>query len=159
MINEYQNPFFFVTKEKYRERNFYIVNKAPAVIIFAYDSDGIYFIKQFRPAIKTWGWELPAGGTDGQDPLFAAKRELKEETGLIADKWSKIGMMHIAPGLSTNVTYIFTAENLTQTGVNEQEEEGIVDCKKFSIEEIKRMIDSEEIHDAPTISALARILL
>lgn len=160
----HENPWFKVTKEDFiRHDNkpctFYVVNKSPASFIIPIDKDGsIYLIKQYRHATRTWGWEVPAGSTDGENPVLAAKRELQEETGLKAIHWEQIANIHLTPGISNNITHIFVARHLTQTTENTQEEEGIVDCQKFTVYEIKDMIKSGEIHDAPSIACLARVL-
>jgi 8-oxo-dGTP pyrophosphatase MutT (NUDIX family) len=160
----HENPWFKVTKEEFIRHDgkpctFYVVNKQEAVFVIPFSKDGsIYMVKQYRHATRTWGWEVPAGGSDGEQPILAAKRELQEETGLVAAHWEQAATIHLTPGISNNNTYIFVARNLTQTADNTQEDEGIVACKRFSIPEIKDMIISGEIHDAPTIASLARVL-
>ncbi len=161
----HQNPWFKVTEETFIKPNgaectFYVVNRGVAVFILPIDKDGsIYLIKQFRHPTQTWGWELPAGSTDGEEPIVAAKRELQEETGLVAGKWGLVGIIHLTPGVSTNITHIYIAQDLVQTDQNEQEEEGIIDCRKFTMDEIKNMVASGEIHDGPTLASIAKALL
>lgn len=160
----HSNPWFKILKDEFKrydgvQATFYVVSKSPAVFILPIaENKEIYLIKQFRHATQTWGWELPAGSTDKESPIKAAKRELKEETGLTAKIWQFISTINLVPGLSDNITYIFIAKHLIQTFENEQTEEGIVACEKFSIKKIKNMISSGEIHDAPTIAILAKIL-
>ena len=120
----HKNPWFKVTKEQFTRHDgvkctFYVVNKPSAVFIVPIDyDDSVYFIKQFRHATRTWGWELPAGSTDGEDPLAAAKRELQEETGLVANTMKPKGRIHLAPGISTNAGHIYVARDLVQTNNN-----------------------------------------
>ena len=140
--------------------DYFVMEKGASVFIipieFSFPENHIYLIKQFRYATQTWSWEIPAGSADGGDPLKAAKRELKEETGLHAEHWLNQGTYQVSPGLSDNIGHIFLASLLTQTNSNEQEEEGIIDCKKFTISEIKYMIKSRDITDGPTMAALCR---
>lgn len=158
----HSNPWFKVTRDQVvtnfdKQKVFYVIRKSPASFVVPISVSGeIYLIKQFRYATRTWGWELPAGSTDFEDPLEAAKRELQEETGLKANEWEKVGTIHLTPGVSNNITHMYIAKDLVQTSYNTQKEEGIVDVKRFSLTEIKQMIKSGDILDAPTIAILAR---
>ncbi len=94
------------------------------------------------------------GGSEGQNLLVAAKRELQEETGLIANTWQQIGKFETANGFSDQVGVVFVAKNLHDSSEHEQAEEGITDCKAFSYTKLKQMIRDGEILDGPTIAAL-----
>src|SRR6478609_1426384 len=67
--------------------------KNQAIGVIPLDAEGnIYLVGQYRYAIDEYSWEIPeGGGALNADPLDAAKRELKEETGLVANKWTKLG--------------------------------------------------------------------
>lgn len=142
---------------------YYLMDKHPSVFIVPIEQTAtnnifIYMIKQFRYATKSWSWELPAGAIDkGELALKAAKRELWEETGFKAYSWEEKGKLLVAPGLSSNVAFIYEAKNLIQTGSDRKDEEGIVDMEKFSLDQIKHKIRNNEINDGPTISVLAKL--
>jgi len=160
----FTSPYFEIAKEKFvrhdgKEGEYWVLNKHPSVFILAVSEDGkIYFVKQFRYPTKRWSLELPAGGTDGEVPLDAAKRELWEETGLKAHKWIALGTYQVAPGLSTNIGHIFVAKALEMTKENRQEEEGIAECIKLSIPEIKERIRNGELSDGPTLGVFGKVL-
>lgn len=160
----FSTPYFHVTKEEFvrhdgKESNYWVLVKHPSVFIIAISDDNkIYLVKQFRCPTKRWSFELPAGGTDGEDPLVAAKRELWEETGLTAKKWIPFGDYQVAPGLSTNIGHIWAAKDLTMTDGHRQEEEGIVECIKLSIPEIKEKIRNGELSDGPTLGVFGKVL-
>ena len=160
----FSTPYFHVTKEKFvrhdgKESDYWVLAKHPSVCIIAASvDDKIYLVKQFRYPTKCWSLELPAGSTDGEIPLEAAKRELLEETGLKAHRWVSFGTYQVAPGLSTNIGHIFVAKALEMTRNNKQEEEGIIECVKLSIPEIKEKIVSGELSDGPTLGVFGKIL-
>jgi len=157
----YSNPYFSIREDKVvrpngKSSSYYIVDKHESVFILPMNSlKEVCLIKQFRYPTNTWSWEVPAGSTDGQEPLIAAQRELQEETGLIANSWEEIAKFPIGAGLSNNIGHIFIAKDIISIGENRQEEEGIVDCQYFSIDIIKKMLISGEMQDGPSISALA----
>ena len=155
----HSNNWFDVYHDEYirhdnKNGEYFVIKKHPAVFIIPEENDKIYLIKQYRYPIEKWTWELPAGSSDGQDLLYAAKRELKEETGFKSDNWELVDVFHLSPGLSNNTTHLFVARNLIQTNHNTQKEEGIINMEKFTKDQIKTMIKENEIVGAPTIAAL-----
>ena len=83
-------------------------------------------MRQFRPALKKYIYELPAGTLDPNESIAAcAHRELLEETGLKAKKLTKLGSIYPVPGYSTEVIHIFKAERLTMTQAQPEEYEVI----------------------------------
>ena len=77
--------------------------------------DKIVFMRQFRPALRKYIYELPAGTLDPNESVaICAKRELIEETGLRAKKITKVGQIYPVPGYSMEIIHIFKAEGLTQ---------------------------------------------
>lgn len=132
----------------------------PSVFVVAMtEMREIYLIKQYRYPTKNYSWELPAGGTDGQNPLKAAKRELWEETGLIANKWKKIGRLNPWNGMAGEVMHIFLVQGLVQTGRNKRKEEGILEMKKVSIKKVLQMVRLGQITDGQTLAALLLAVL
>lgn len=159
------NWFKVIKNEVIRHNNteceYYVVESRPSVFVLPSTNAGVYLIKQYRYAGHNISWEIPAGGVDpNEDLLEAAKRELLEETGLKAEFWKKVGKICLAPGLTNNVCHIFEASRLTKIpNFTYQEDEAILDCKYFDKEEVKTLIQNEEITDGPTLAVLARIFL
>ncbi|MFZ0506029.1 MAG: NUDIX hydrolase [Chthoniobacterales bacterium] len=98
---------------------FYVLEEKEWVHVVAIDVDGAILLTRLYRYPADWlGWELPCGGVDlGEEPLAAAKRELKEETGFIAAEWQQVGGALFAnPARQTNRMYCFIARDLTKAG-------------------------------------------
>jgi len=92
------------------------VDHTGAVAVLARDDEGrVLVINQYRHAIRTRDWELPAGLLDveGEDPLEAAKRELAEEADLVASDWSPLIEVATSPGGSDEVIHVFEARGVS----------------------------------------------
>lgn len=111
--------------------------------------------RQFRHAAQHYLYEVPAGKMDdGEDHLAAAKRELKEETGYTAKKWTKLVRYFASPGFLGEWMQVFLAEDLT-AGAAEPEEDESFELQMVPLSELLKLIDAGEIRDGKTmISAL-----
>ena len=91
---------------------YYTTRNRSFSVIVARDPEGSYIcVRQFRPGTETVTTEFPAGGMeDGEDPLDAAKRELLEETGYEAERWTSLGRIAPNATIADNYAYIFLAE-------------------------------------------------
>jgi ADP-ribose pyrophosphatase len=136
--------------------SYFVINAHPAVYIIAQDTDKhIYLAKQYRYPIQKNSLELPAGSSDGEDILSAAKRELQEETGLIAKNWKQLSNFSPYTGISNEIAYLFLATELTMTDNNKRKQEDIYDLQKYSLEEIDKLIAQNVIFDIATIGSIA----
>jgi 8-oxo-dGTP pyrophosphatase MutT (NUDIX family) len=118
-----------------------------------------YLVGQFRFPIEKYSWEIPeGGGPEGTAPLDNAKRELLEETGLIAGSWSRLLEMHISNSVSDEQAVIFLARDLQQYEPSPEETE-LLEVKKLPFEEVYRMVENGEITDAITVASVFKIKL
>jgi len=136
--------------------------KNMALAIIPIDEAGnTWIIGQYRYPLDVYSWEIPMGGGPLElDQLESAKRELKEETGLKAEKWTEIMKIHTSNSVTDEVGYVYLAEGLTQ-GETEFEETEILQVKKLPFSEVLEMVMSGEITDSLSIAGLlkaARIL-
>ncbi|MDR0716427.1 MAG: NUDIX hydrolase [Azoarcus sp.] len=126
-----------------------------AVAVIAQHADGrIIFERQFRHPLRRAFLELPAGKIDpGEEPLAAARRELREETGFKAADWRRLGVMHPCIGYSDEHIEIFLARGLHETG--QQWDEGeFLELLAFTPGEAVTAIRDGRITDGKTITAL-----
>lgn len=93
------------------------------------------------------------GGALGADPLDAAKRELKEETGLLANKWTKLSRIHTSNSATNEEGFLFIAEELTQDQAEPEDTEDL-QVWKLPLKEAVEMVMRSEITDSLSVAAI-----
>ena len=138
-------------KEAWRE----VVHHPGASAVVAIDEDNrIIMEKQFRYALNDYLLEIPAGKLDaGEDPLVCAKRELEEETGIIASEWISLGTIATSPGFCNEVIHLYVAKGLSKGEIHWDEDE-YVEVERYTFDELLQRINDEKIKDSKTLSAL-----
>lgn len=138
-------------KEAWRE----VVHHPGASAIVAIDEDNrIIMEKQFRYALNDYLLEIPAGKLDkGEDPLVCAKRELEEETGIIASEWISLGTIATSPGFCNEVIHLYVAKGLSKGEIHWDEDE-YVEVERYTFDELLQRIKEEKIKDSKSLSAL-----
>lgn len=132
--------------------------KNKAIGIVALDNDDhIYLVGQYRYPLKAYSWEIPEGGCPlEENPIEAAKRELKEETGLIAAHWEKIGRIHTSNSATDEEGFIFLAKDLQQFE-QETEDTEEIEVKRVHLKDAVEMVMNSEITDSISISAILMV--
>ncbi|MEP6571264.1 MAG: NUDIX hydrolase [Gemmatimonadota bacterium] len=120
------------------------------------DSDPrILLIRQFRHAAQGYIWEIPAGRLDaGETPERCAERELAEETGMRAEKMTRLSTIFTTPGFTDERIHLFAATGLRQ-GPSAREVDEFLEIHEVRWSEILKMLNSGEISDGKTIAGLA----
>ena len=138
-------------KEAWRE----VVHHPGASAVVAIDEDNrIIMEKQFRYALNDYLLEIPAGKLDaGEDPLVCAKRELEEETGIVASEWISLGTIATSPGFCNEVIHLYVAKGLSKGEIHWDEDE-YVEVERYTFDELLQRIKEEKIKDSKSLSAL-----
>lgn len=133
---------------------------SPSVTIAAMNSKGqILLQRQYRYSLKKAIWEFPAGHSDGENLLVAAKRELMEETGYASDDWTPLTRINVAVGVANISNQLFLAKNVKQTCTADEEDEDISEAQFMDIADIEKLAINGELVDAPVLAALYLIKL
>ncbi len=176
--NERLNELFVSTKEVFKGRLldvFVDAVKLPngkestreyikhngAVCVVPLTKDGnVIMEKQFRYPMGRVVRELPAGKLDTADeiPLEAAKRELKEETGYIAGKWTFLGKFYPSVAYTTECIYMYLAEDL-EPGTRCLDPDEFLNVYRVPFNELVGNIENDEIGDGKTIAAVLKTKL
>lgn len=116
-----------------------------------------WLVGQYRFPLDEYSWEIPeGGGRIDEDPVEAAKRELKEETGLVAKSWTKILTMHLSNSVSDELSVIYLARDLEEHMATPEETEELA-IKKLPFDEVFAMVESGKITDAMSVAAIQQI--
>jgi ADP-ribose pyrophosphatase len=156
-VEKYKNRLFTVSEDHAVDPSGFeikraIVHHRGSAVMMPVDEDKrVLLVRQYRLPAQRFLWELPAGSVDdGEKPLQTAKRELKEETGYRAKKWTKLISFFPSPGFLTEKMTIFLATGLTAGEASPMDDERI-ETRWFTAKQIKAAIDDGEIVDAKTM--------
>jgi len=134
--------------------------RSPAVFVVPVtEADEIVLVEVDRYAIGGLSLEVPAGGTDGEEALVAAGRELREETGLAALDLVDLGPVHSLNGVSDAPGRVVLATGLHAVGGAAQEVEGIAAVRRVPLPELPGLIAAGEITDNESLGALLLALV
>ena len=156
----YRNRWLRIREDKILRSNgkegiYSVVDKDECAIILPLDQGRVWLVEQFRYTIQQRAWELPQGGWEEAivDPEELARGELKEETGLHADRMVRLGALWIAYGFARQKQHVYLASGLTQAMTDRDAEEHDLVVHSFAIEEFERMMREGTIADASTLAA------
>jgi 8-oxo-dGTP pyrophosphatase MutT (NUDIX family) len=133
--------------------------KNTAIGIIAVDKDdNIWLVGQHRYPLNEWSWEIPeGGGPKGTEVLESAKRELKEETGLVAEKWTVIQRAHLSNSVSDEEGFVFLAEELTAGDMEREDTEADMKVWKLPFSDALQMVIDGKITDSLSVMGILKL--
>lgn len=135
-----------------------VVNfKNKAIGILPLSSDGFtWLVGQWRYPLGQYSWEIPEGGGPlGEEPVETAIRELKEETGIVAKKFTEIMQMHLSNSATDEHAFVFLATDLSFEEAEPEESEDLK-VKKVHFNEAFNMVMNGEITDSISVAAILK---
>jgi len=161
VILRFKGKVFQLMTQKCRLPNGYVAtievirHPGAVVIIPLLKNDRLILLRQFRPVLGRYLYELPAGTKEKNESfLQCAKREIMEETAFKANKFSQIGRIYPVPGYSTEEIRIFKAEELQKFAVLQKDEDEILETHSMLKSQVRNLFKTGKILDAKTICAL-----
>jgi ADP-ribose pyrophosphatase len=161
----YKGPLFDVYTDHVREPEGIVsrrdvIRHPGSVVILAVETRGnesdpmIVIERQYRHAAGQYMWEIPAGGREpGEIPLPGAKRELLEETGYRAKRWTKMARFYASPGFLDEWMQIYLAEELS-IGESQPDDDEYIEHQLIPLSQALQWIESGKITDAKSIIAI-----
>ena len=122
------------------------------------EEDHTWLVGQYRYTLESYEWEIPEGGCpEGETPIEAARRELEEETGLVADRYEVLlDDIALSNSVSDERATIFLATGLTETRANPEETEDLR-VRRLPLSEAIAMAGDGRITDAVSVMALLKL--
>ena len=160
---KYQNPWISVRQDevlnpKGRPGIYGVVSmKNKAIGIVPVDAEGnTWLVGQYRYTLGEYSWEIPMGGGPVElDVLESAQRELREETGLVAARWTRIARLHTSNSVTDEEGFVFLAEDLTQAEWEPEETEDLRLWKLPLTQAVALALD-DTITDAISVAGLLK---
>ena len=156
----YDNPWITVREDRVirpdGESGIYgVVHfKNIAVGVLAIEEDHIYLVGQYRYPLEKYSWEIPEGGCpEGEEPLRAAQRELREETGLEATRWWMLGEAYLSNSVADEYAVWFLATDLAPCEGRPEGTERL-EVRRHPLHEALEMALDGEITDALSLVAI-----
>ena len=160
---KYQNPWIRVREDQVINPKggsgiYGVVSmRNKAIGIVPVDADGnTWLVGQYRYTLNEYCWEIPMGGGPVElDILESAQRELREETGLLAARWTRIARLHTSNSVTDEEGFVFLAEDLTQADWEPEETEDLRLWKLPLAQAVQLALD-DTITDAISVAGLLK---
>jgi 8-oxo-dGTP pyrophosphatase MutT (NUDIX family) len=134
----------------------YVRHPGAAAVVAVDGANRVCLVRQYRHGIQDFLWEIPAGKLDaGEQPEVCAVRELREETGVTADRWTSLGLYIPAPGIFTELIHLYLAREL-DVGAASPDADEELELKWLPLDEAISHVLKGDWNDGKTAMALWR---
>ena len=146
-----------VRYENGREYDLDLIHHPGAAAVVPVDAEGrVCLVRQYRIGIEEFMWEIPAGKLDaGEPPDLCAVRELREETGITASRWTPLGLFIPAPGIYTEKIHLYLARDLV-VGPPAPDVDEELELQWLPLEDAIERVLAGEWSDGKTVVGLLR---
>lgn len=158
----YENPWIRVredttTRPDGSDGIYGVVESNDSVLVAVLnDNNQLLLQNSFSYPAQRWHWEVPGGGKEDDETLLeTSKRELFEETGVIAQKWTLLGVTRVCDGIMTERMATYLAQDIKHDKIPHSDDAGLIRDKKFfDLDDIYEMIQSGDIDEGQTLTSL-----
>lgn len=161
----YDNPWITVThhrivKPRGGEGIYGVVHfKNRAVGVIPYDAGDVWLVGQYRFPLRQYSWEIPEGGAPEDEPAEdCARRELTEETGLIAGLLTPLLTLHLSNSVTDEIAHLYLATELSMGSAEPDDTEELA-VRRVPLDEVYRRVLAGEITDSLTVAGILRVVL
>ncbi len=121
------------------------------------DQLNTWLVGQYRYVLDEYSWEIPMGGGPlDMDVITSAQRELKEETGLSADRWTEVMRIHTSNSVTDELGFVYMAQELSE-GATEFDPTEEIEVKKLPFTEALQMVMDGRITDSLSLSGILKV--
>ncbi len=140
-----------------REENVDLIRHPGAAAVVPLDNaNRVCLVRQYRHAVEDFLWEIPAGKLDaGEAPELCAVRELKEEAGVVAKRWTSLGVYFSAPGIFSEVIHLYLARDL-EIGAPDPDVDEDLEHQWMPLQQAVEHVLRGDWNDGKTVVALLR---
>ncbi len=126
-----------------------------SAVVAVTEKDRILLVRQYRPSLERYTWELPAGGRSPEEEFeAAAMRELTEETGYTSDEFTHLMSLRTTPGFCNERIEIYLASDCYKIAEQSLDEAENIEVKEWDVEVLLEMIYSGKLQDAKTVAGV-----